>query len=468
MKARIFAAAAAGMLGLTYAFPVCAANSQSAMKKAVYHAHFGKGQAFYEELSDRWYRVTGEPLTDDEPFRFRSSKDGFTCDPGLMIVYNPDGTENAALSITCKDLMTSEIFTFTQYNGEPIYADTQENMLAQRMRASLPVTRELILEDHVFRCLFYANSMPIMSVDASFDDAFKITSVDYEHYGDIRFESYTNSGDVNLDGRLTVSDAVILARVAAEDENVRISELGLTLSDLTADGLTDFGDVTAALRTIAGLSTDQINNPPAESTGTAVTTTVTEITTSTTCTTTTTATTDNYYGTPEEYLTVEYKLTAVPTRQRFMVGEPIDISDARFSAKFVDPFRQIQFEVHNALVSDYPEIVKVEGPALTAAEPGIYDLNFTFAPCEALGSGFDITRTATVPIVIYEPEPAATSALAATSQNEGTTTTTTSAIFATSSSTTTTTTAIHMTEYSETTEQTVTIPPIATLPILTE
>ena len=490
MKAKTLATGIAMILAalpaaLCSAAIVHATNTQNAMKKAVYHAHFGKGQAFYEELSDTWYHVDGNPIK-PEGNRFRNNEEGFTCDLEKMVIFNRDGSENGELSIICKDLLTSELFTFTQYNGEPIYADTHENMIAQRMRASMPLTRELSLDKDGFRCLCIGNGMPIMAIEAKLDGNYSMTSVDYEHYGDICFESYTNSGDVNLDGTLTVSDAVLLARIAAEDSTLSVSELGLTLSDLTDDGLTDVGDVTAALCIIAGLPYQQPGNdnpPTSTSSGSAATTSSPAETTvyygeTTYCATTYYETTGSQYheseassmevttGFPknmEDYLTVNFYLTSGLERRQFCVGEDITLYGLRFCAEFIDPINGIEERIQNELVTDFlGDYIQMSGDALTAAQPGFYDLILTYDRGEALGSTFRIERTVTLQIELIDP-PETSGTTTSYSETEYTTTESTPTVPGENSTTGST-----MSTTTTTTTETVTIPPIVTLPTSVE
>ena len=60
-------------------------------------------------------------------------------------------------------------------------------------------------------------------------------------------------GDVNGDGKITVSDAILLARVAAEDTSAKITDAGRLNGEL--DGVTGLstGDVTELLKMIAGI-----------------------------------------------------------------------------------------------------------------------------------------------------------------------------------------------------------------------
>jgi hypothetical protein len=63
----------------------------------------------------------------------------------------------------------------------------------------------------------------------------------------------TVKGDLNLDCRTTVADAVMLARLTAEDQTVNITDAGLANADVDSDGNMTALDVTALLREIAGI-----------------------------------------------------------------------------------------------------------------------------------------------------------------------------------------------------------------------
>lgn len=63
----------------------------------------------------------------------------------------------------------------------------------------------------------------------------------------------TEKADMNQDGTVDVSDAVLLARFAAEDKTVRIPQTALAGADLNGDGDVTPLDVTAILRYIAKL-----------------------------------------------------------------------------------------------------------------------------------------------------------------------------------------------------------------------
>ena len=62
-----------------------------------------------------------------------------------------------------------------------------------------------------------------------------------------------NYGDLNVDGMVNVSDAVLIARMIAEDSTVTITEQGLRNADINGDGVISPDDSTALLKKIAGM-----------------------------------------------------------------------------------------------------------------------------------------------------------------------------------------------------------------------
>lgn len=63
-------------------------------------------------------------------------------------------------------------------------------------------------------------------------------------------------GDLNCDGQLTVSDAIMLARLIAEDSSLQISADGLAYADCNLDGDIFPDDLTFLLKTLANLTPD--------------------------------------------------------------------------------------------------------------------------------------------------------------------------------------------------------------------
>ena len=63
-------------------------------------------------------------------------------------------------------------------------------------------------------------------------------------------------GDVNEDGKITVSDAILLARVAAEDTGAKITDQGKINGDIDGTEGISTGDTTVLLKLLAGIITE--------------------------------------------------------------------------------------------------------------------------------------------------------------------------------------------------------------------
>ncbi len=63
-----------------------------------------------------------------------------------------------------------------------------------------------------------------------------------------------NLGDINTDGKMTISDAIMLSRYVAEDTTVPITDAGIAVADLNADGDVNADDTTVLLKMLAGLA----------------------------------------------------------------------------------------------------------------------------------------------------------------------------------------------------------------------
>lgn len=61
------------------------------------------------------------------------------------------------------------------------------------------------------------------------------------------------SGDANCDGKTTVSDAIMMARIAAEDSSVKITDNGKQYADMDGNGLLSGADTTLLLKMLADL-----------------------------------------------------------------------------------------------------------------------------------------------------------------------------------------------------------------------
>ena len=60
-------------------------------------------------------------------------------------------------------------------------------------------------------------------------------------------------GDINVDGKTNISDAILLSRVLAEDPTVQVTPQGLDNADMNNSGAPDKEDVVILLKELAGL-----------------------------------------------------------------------------------------------------------------------------------------------------------------------------------------------------------------------
>lgn len=85
-----------------------------------------------------------------------------------------------------------------------------------------------------------------LSDEADLQERMRVQMTPFVHQG---------SGDLNLDGRTDICDAVLLARCLAEDATAPVTEDGLAEADLNGDGVLDGSDHAAMLRLLAGCGT---------------------------------------------------------------------------------------------------------------------------------------------------------------------------------------------------------------------
>ena len=65
--------------------------------------------------------------------------------------------------------------------------------------------------------------------------------------------SASGYGDINTDGKMTISDAIMLSRYVAEDTSLTLDDAALANADANYDGIVTAADCTSILRAIAGL-----------------------------------------------------------------------------------------------------------------------------------------------------------------------------------------------------------------------
>ena len=412
MKKRLFAIIPSICLAATAL--TSAAFAEKNAPKRIYHALIGKGGVLYDASADRWYDYLGDPIETAEWEIVEGG--GYTGDVKTHKIYK-DGKEVPALSEMAEDMLTMEVFSFGVFNNEQIIEGTPEDALAAKMRASLPERRVLSLEKDAMTVVIFTGWRPTIQQTYKFDGNYKYTGSETHHFGEIGIESYSGSGDINLDGKLTVSDAILLARVSAEDKNVKLSALARTLTDITQDGITNNADVTNILASLAGIAysdgTDLAalygTNGSYQPEETAVTTSAPEGNDDMPVPTTGFPDSDDYItrGTSGGDVPViqnrELNLVEMPYQTDFALGKPIDLTGCKVDALFIDSDGYEQ--LNGVDVLDYPELFEVSGSAFEAKTPGEYEITIRYTREFSGAKPWEkpyINDTVTFPVTVSE------------------------------------------------------------------
>ena len=169
-----------------------------------------------------------------------------------------------ALIETSKTLKTQNLI-----DGIAVEAYYHENILSHlnAFEETLAPILRTGLDIQITHLYIQSSSETASSVDKSmkqmlalfqkYSDSISCVTVGNEIFQDNKWHSAaaSKSGDINEDGKLTVSDAILLARVTANDTTVPVSQKGMDQCDMDGDGKLSASDITLMLRRIAHIDT---------------------------------------------------------------------------------------------------------------------------------------------------------------------------------------------------------------------
>ena len=246
MKKKLFAALSA----LTLTDSLLAAPVSAAVKVPRVYRYYALGamqNLLYDAKNNAWYNEKGEllPIPQKDRQEVRCCGKTYIADFAEMKVYDTDGTEVPGLTYflgeTVRQAQKSVVFREGNPDG-----------------AAMPVMLHAMADSDNFGFIISGGASGMtqlakMSADADMtfqntEDWQVMCAVDCSTGS---LEQYTDTGDANLDGAFTIADTVILARAAAEDETLTVSELGLVLADMDGDGELTVLDVTQSLQRLA-------------------------------------------------------------------------------------------------------------------------------------------------------------------------------------------------------------------------
>lgn len=138
---------------------------------------------------------------------------------------------------TPEDTEIAKLIRYYNYEQNVAYFD-------DRMYAVIPPEGTSFAEQFAIAAELYAQ----FGIKSSYDIPESVSSDNL-----IGQNALAVAGDINIDCSIDVADAVLLARYAAADADVRITDQGLKNADVNEDGDVTLDDVTIILRKIAKL-----------------------------------------------------------------------------------------------------------------------------------------------------------------------------------------------------------------------
>lgn len=283
MSAAILMQGAAALPSLRNAKPLTAeAVSVRSIQTRVFSYDFGGFQALYDTKTARWYTTEGaEIVSQTEPVQrlenpYFDEESEYEYEHIRAFIINMtdmtlafelrDGTVEmigelgTAYTGTFRDTVMQILEITPEYN--PQYYDKAQQLYADVPEpAGFPLTyvwRIAKAEDESDEtgvsvyCDIYFGEIRYGSCRC-FPDRFNfVKSADIADEG--AADPFTDAGDASIDGRQDVADAVLTGRVAGEDEDTVISDLGMELADKDGDGLLTGSDATGILKDVAGIT----------------------------------------------------------------------------------------------------------------------------------------------------------------------------------------------------------------------
>lgn len=221
---------------------------------------------YYDKETDAWYGADGNRLKDttERIQKARYQDVIYTVDLDKMQVYTEDGTVNEELTAVLPDYLSTRLLVGIgtvdgEWYGDYLYTDSEkyESLKKEAQRRTNLIPLIYTFRDNVdgFACnISVAGSANCFSgVEYACDTTDQPVARSWCQESGGGPVDYLMPGDINLSGSVTVADAVLLARVLAEDSTVTISELGGRFLDVDSNGKTEADDLTFLLRQLAGI-----------------------------------------------------------------------------------------------------------------------------------------------------------------------------------------------------------------------
>jgi len=227
----------------TYVMPVTA--GESALNECyIVDVHGGIGAWYYNTRTDQWFTPDGELLVVEQEPVMEAVHAGETVyvDITTLTVYTADNEVHQELTDILPKMLE--------------HVSVSCSGLPRDLNITFPIVYDFV-EDasgFYFHYAFATDDNTLGGISYTPDDEY-YEIFPWQNAGDYSAEVYTTMGDITADGAVTIADAITLSRYVSEDTTLALTPLQQSLADVDADGYVLADDVTAVLRTLAGLTT---------------------------------------------------------------------------------------------------------------------------------------------------------------------------------------------------------------------
>lgn len=251
----------AGISLETGSFLLEEASDSKQAEKIISRIQIGENSLLFDSQSGGWYTSAGSLLINQaEPVQ-TALYEGvvYTVDLEKMEVRSADGVINSELTAVLPNYLAFRPVNVSEIDGkyidDLIEADSTETVFAQveEITGKLPLTYRFNETTELFYCEILLDGEVLGGIQYSIDagDAPEAVPWCNDSVGLSVETAYTGMGDINVNGRNDIADAILLARFLAEDAEATVTSLGLELSDMNGDGFLRADDLSIVLRVLA-------------------------------------------------------------------------------------------------------------------------------------------------------------------------------------------------------------------------
>lgn len=248
---------AGAMLASMPAFPFRAPEIRAAaagvetIQTRVFRYDFGSFAVQYDTRGNKWYTEDGMPLKAATEPEQQWKRGGLTVNFETGAAYRTaaDGAQTPDTRISA--FLKETLPAFKPYYATEFYDKAQQKQVKVPEPKYFPLTFRVLPDAEAFTVEVLIGEHSL----GQFTDGARIAYQSDGLVGYARPEAFTDAGDLTVDGKISIADAICSNRIAAEDKEVKISPLGLELADADGDGMVGAGDVRALLKELVSPNT---------------------------------------------------------------------------------------------------------------------------------------------------------------------------------------------------------------------